>query len=59
MNYDDRAFEQQQQLEEAYFFQTLFDVKNLIQIFGPTIFFQHLFEEYPEFKQIVKELINK
>lgn len=55
MDYDDQAFGQQEQEEEAHFFHTLADVRTLIETFGSDVFFHHLFESYPELKKVVKK----
>lgn len=57
MDYDDRAFGQQEQEEEAHFFHTLADVKDLTKMFGPGNFFYHLFQQYPELKAAAKEYV--
>jgi hypothetical protein len=57
MDYDDRAFGQQEQEEEAYFFHTLADVRDLTKTFGAGNFFHHLFEQYPELKSVAREYV--
>ena len=52
MDYDDQAFGQHEQEEEAHFFHTLADVRTLIETFGSDVFFHHLFESYPELKKL-------
>jgi hypothetical protein len=56
MDYDDRAFGQQEQ-EEAHFFHTLADVRDMTEVFGAGNFFHHLFEQYPELKTVAKEYV--
>jgi len=57
MGYDDRDDGQQQQEEEAFFFHTLADVNELLASFGPSNFFYHLFEQYPELKQVARKYV--
>lgn len=57
MDYDDRAFGQQEQEEEAYFFHTLANVRDLTKTFGAGNFFHHLFEQYPELKSVAREYV--
>lgn len=56
MDYDDRAFGQQEQ-EEAHFFHTLADIHSIIETFGPSTFFYHLLESYPELKKVIKKYV--
>lgn len=51
MDYNDYSAADQQQQEEACFFQTLADVNEMTKMFGAKNFFFHLLQEYPDLKQ--------